>query len=517
MWRIRFIPDQTKFPFLKWRKGFFVLSALLIIASAVLLGGKGLDFGIDFSGGVLIEIETKTATDLPQIRSILGNLEGGIQLVNILSNQITNGFDYWSSSRIMSSDTYGITEFPYFTFLFADLHAHLMSLPFTILVLFTSISIISNPKKDNNLNLFFSYKTKLLKLTLLGISIGSLRLLNAWDFPTYLIIGCISILIAEYYWHGGLSLVVFVKSISLSIYVFIIGYLAFIPFHLTYQTFFNSIDYKSNAKKTKAAACVTTKNLEQYLPEGCIKILVKNVLFSTAKISKKFYPDADLDYTDKSLVDSKKISSKFSSVTFGKNIFIGKKVKIGSKTSIGSNTIIEHDVQIGKNCLIGSNVTIKNSIIGNDVVIQDGCKVGVKGFGFIPIKDKNFRFPHIGKVILKDNVELGANCTIDRGSIGDTIIGENSFLDNQVHMAHNVKLGKNCMIAGQVGFAGSSTIGDNVSIGGQAGVSGHLRIGNNVKIGGGSGVVKNIPDNTTVMGYPAVPLKEFLKKEKNND
>ena len=281
-------------------------------------------------------------------------------------------------------------------------------------------------------------------------------------------------------------------------------------------TFFNSIDYKSDAEKTKAGACVTTKNLEEYLPKGCIKILVKNVLFSTAKISKKFYPDADLDYPDKSLVDSKRVSSKFSSVTFGKNIFIGKKAKIGSKTSIGTNSVIEHDVEIGKNCLIGSNVTIKNSIIGNNVVIQDGCKVGVKGFGFIPLKDKNFRFPHIGRVILKDNVELGANCTIDRGSIGDTIIGENTFLDNQVHMAHNVKLGKNCMIAGQVGFAGSSTIGDNVSIGGQAGVSGHLKIGNNVRIGGGSGVVKDIPNNTTVMGYPAVPLKEFLKKEKNN-
>jgi len=281
-------------------------------------------------------------------------------------------------------------------------------------------------------------------------------------------------------------------------------------------TFFNSMDYKSYAEKTKAAACVTTKNLEEYLPKECIKILVKNVLFSTAKISKKFYPNADLDYPDKSLVDSKKVSSKFSSVTFGKNIFIGKKVKIGSKTSIGTNSVIEHDVQIGKNCLIGSNVTIKNSIIGDNVVIQDGCKVGVKGFGFVPLKEKNFRFPHIGRVILKDNVELGANCTIDRGSIGDTIIGENTFLDNQVHMAHNVKLGKNCMIAGQVGFAGSSTIGNNVSIGGQAGVSGHLKIGNNVRIGGGSGVVKDIPNNTTVMGYPAVPLKEFLKKEKNN-
>ena len=142
---------------------------------------------------------------------------------------------------------------------------------------------------------------------------------------------------------------------------------------------------------------------------------------------------------------------------------------------------------------------IKNSIIGDQVVIQDGCKIGLKGFGFIPLKGKNFRFPHIGKVILKDNVELGASCTIDRGSVGDTIIGENTFLDNQVHMAHNVKLGKNCMIAGQVGFAGSSILGDNVSIGGQAGVSGHLKIGNNVKIGGGSGVVKDIEDNSVVM------------------
>ena len=281
-------------------------------------------------------------------------------------------------------------------------------------------------------------------------------------------------------------------------------------------TFLNSIDYKEDAIKTKASACITKKSLEQFLPKKCIKIFVKNVLFSTAQVSKKFYPNADLDYPDKTLLESKKVSSKYISVTFGKNIFIGKNVKIGSKTSVGSNTIIEHNVKIGKNCLIGSNVTIKNTIIGDNVVIQDGSKVGVKGFGFVPLKDKNFRFPHIGRVVLMNNVELGANCTIDRGSIGDTIIGENTFLDNQVHMAHNVKVGKNCMIAGQVGFAGSSTIGDNVSIGGQAGISGHLKIGNNVRIGGGSGVVKDIPDNTTVMGYPALPLKEFLKKDKNN-
>ncbi len=167
---------------------------------------------------------------------------------------------------------------------------------------------------------------------------------------------------------------------------------------------------------------------------------------------------------------------------------------------------------IGKKCVIGSNVIIKNTLIGDNVVIQDDCKIGLKGFGFIPIKDKNIKFPHIGKVIVDKDVEIASGCTIDRGSIDDTYIGKNTYLDNQVHVAHNVKIGDNCMIAGQVGFAGSSIIGDNVSIGGQAGVSGHLKIGNNVKIGGGSGVVKDIDDNQTVMGYPAVNLREFLKK-----
>ena len=115
-------------------------------------------------------------------------------------------------------------------------------------------------------------------------------------------------------------------------------------------------------------------------------------------------------------------------------------------------------------------------------------------------------------VIIGNNVEIGCNNTIDRGSLSNTIIGNNSFLDNQVHIAHNVKIGINCIIAGQVGIAGSSTIGDNVMIGGQAGISGHLTIGNNVKIAGGSGVIKNIPDNTKVMGYPAKDIKKFLKE-----
>tara|TARA_B100001057_G_C22829464_1_gene942797 strand:- start:750 stop:1709 length:960 start_codon:yes stop_codon:yes gene_type:complete len=277
-------------------------------------------------------------------------------------------------------------------------------------------------------------------------------------------------------------------------------------------TFFDSVKYKNNALNTKGSYCITTAKLEKFLPNTIQKIIVKNVLFELAKVLKKIYPESDMDYPDLSL----KLGSKFKykSVKFCNNVLIGKNVKIGKNSSIGPNTIIEHNVIIGKNCIIGSNVVLKQTILGDNVVIQDGCKIGSKGFGFIPLKDKNFKFPHIGKVLIKDNVEIASGCTIDRGSVDDTEIGNNTYIDNQVHIAHNVKIGSNCMIAGQVGFAGSSTIGNNVSIGGQAGISGHLKIGNNVKIGGGSGVIKDIKDNELVMGYPAIPLKEFIKNWK---
>ena len=288
------------------------------------------------------------------------------------------------------------------------------------------------------------------------------------------------------------------------------------PLHLAGKkdiTFFDSIIYKDLAIKTKALICITNKKIENILPKTTQRIIVDNVLFELAKVVKKVYPSSDIDHNDKSLKSPSKKS--FKTVDFGNNVLIGKNVQIGENSQIGSNTIIEHNVIIGKNCTIGYGSIIRNTIVGDNVVIQDNCKIGQKGFGFIPLKNKNFKFPHIGKVIIKDDVEIASGCTIDRGSLDDTCIGKNSYIDNQVHIAHNVKIGSNCMIAGQVGFAGSSIIGNNVQIGGQAGISGHLKIGDNVKIGGGSGVVKNIKDNQTVMGYPAVSLKDFLKKNKS--
>ena len=278
-------------------------------------------------------------------------------------------------------------------------------------------------------------------------------------------------------------------------------------------TFFNSKKYEEIASKTKAFFCITTESLKDYLPSHCNKIIVPNVLIATAKITKVFYPDSVTDNFDSTVQDISKTSFK-KKVKFGKNVLIGKNVKIGKNCSIGHNSVIEKNVIIGNNCSIGSNVIIRNTIIKNNIYILDGCVIGKKGFGFFPDKEKNYRYPHIGVVIINDNSEIGCGSTIDRGSISNTIIGKNTYLDNQIHIAHNVKIGDNCIIAGQVGFAGSSTIGNQVMIGGQAGVSGHLKIGNKVHIGGGSGVIRNIPDNCKVMGYPAKDLRKFIKEIK---
>ena len=278
-------------------------------------------------------------------------------------------------------------------------------------------------------------------------------------------------------------------------------------------TFFHSKKYDEQASLTKASFCITTENLSNILPTKCNKIIVDNVLITTAKITKTFYPGSINDDFDSKVKNINKTSFK-KKVKFGKNVLIGRGVKIGKNCLIGHNSIVESNVVIGNNCSIGSNVIIRNTIIKDNVNILDGCVIGKKGFGFFPGKEKNFSYPHIGIVIINDNSEIGCGSTIDRGSMSNTVIGKNTYLDNHVHIAHNNKIGDNCIIAGQVGFAGSSTLGNNVMIGGQAGISGHLKIGNNVKIGGGSGVIKSISDNSKVMGYPAKDLKQFIKDNK---
>ena len=278
-------------------------------------------------------------------------------------------------------------------------------------------------------------------------------------------------------------------------------------------TFFHSKKYKTIANITKASFCITSENLKNELPKECIPIIVENVLVSTSIITSKFYPNSIKDDFDVSVNDID--NTKFNdNVKHGRNVLIGENVSIGKNCLIGHNTIIEKNVSIGDNCTIGSNTLIRNCLIKNNVRILDNCVIGKHGFGFFPTQNKNLRYPHMGIVIIEEDCEIGCGSTIDRGSMSNTIIGRNTYLDNQIHIAHNVRIGENSIIAGQVGIAGSSIIGNNVKIGGQAGISGHLKIGNNVEIAGGSGVIKDIPDNSKVMGYPAKNIRQFLKENR---
>ena len=276
-------------------------------------------------------------------------------------------------------------------------------------------------------------------------------------------------------------------------------------------SFFHSSKYLEKIKNTNSKLVISNQKLKKIITKGIKIILVPNVLLSVAKVTSLFYPDSLDDTFDNDV--SPINNTMYKGIKSGNNVLLGKNVKIGKNCSIGHNTIIERKVSIGDNCKIGNNVLLKNCLIGSNTNILDGAIIGKKGFGFFP-GDKNIRYPHIGSVLIGDNVEIGCNNTIDRGSLSNTVIEDGTFLDNQVHIGHNVKIGKNCIITGQVGFAGSSSVGNNVMIGGQAGISGHLKIGDNVQIGGGSGVIKDIPSNSKVMGYPAKNFRNFIKENK---
>jgi UDP-3-O-[3-hydroxymyristoyl] glucosamine N-acyltransferase len=278
-------------------------------------------------------------------------------------------------------------------------------------------------------------------------------------------------------------------------------------------TFFNDTKYDYDVKITKASACIVNKNLVKYLNKNTIPVISQNPLLDFYKTVSFFYPDSS---TDKEKIITSNSKNQFSktNILIGDNTLIDKTVKIGKDTEIGNNVIIKHDVHIGKNCKIGSNVIIENTLMGDNIIIKSGTLIGQTGFGFNFEKKKRIKFPHIGRVIIENDVLIGSFCTIDRGSLTDTVIGEFTSIDNQVQIAHNVKIGNFCMIAAQSGIAGSTVIGNNVQIGGQTGISGHLSVGNNVKIGGKSGVISDIEDNQSVMGYPAKSIREFLTNKK---
>ena len=227
--------------------------------------------------------------------------------------------------------------------------------------------------------------------------------------------------------------------------------------------------------------------------------IVKNLNFSYNKcLNNMFSHDDQLGFKD----DLELINGSY----------ISKYSKISNSSEIGKNCFISRGVEIGNNSIIKNNVVIKNTIIGNNVVISDNTSLGTTGFGFdLKIRGSSNLNPQIGIVFIDDNVHIGASCTVDRGKIDYTYVGKNSMIDNMVHIAHNVIIGDNACIAAQTGISGSVIIGNNVTIGGKVGLAGHINIGNNVIIAARSGVTKNIKDNSTVAGFPAIDIKEWKK------
>jgi len=191
---------------------------------------------------------------------------------------------------------------------------------------------------------------------------------------------------------------------------------------------------------------------------------------------------------------------------------IGKDAAIGSGSVILAGAVIGKGVQIGRNTTIGSNATVTNAYIGDHVIIHNGVQIGQDGFGFAMGPGGHHKVPQIGRVIIQDRVEIGANTTIDRGANRDTVIGEGTKIDNLVQIGHNVTIGCHCVIVGLVGVSGSATLGDYVVVAGQAGIVGHTNIGNGAQVGGGSGVHGDVGPGERVMGYPAVPASRWMRQ-----
>ena len=202
----------------------------------------------------------------------------------------------------------------------------------------------------------------------------------------------------------------------------------------------------------------------------------------------------------------------------GENVYVGaftcvsEKVKIGDDSQIYPQVFIGKNVKIGKNCIIYSGVRIYDyCVIGDHCIVHSNTVIGSDGFGFQPTKDGYQKIPQLGNVVLEDDVEIGANCTIDRGTIGSTVIGKGTKIDNLIQIAHNVKIGRNNVIAAQAGIAGSTVIGDWNQIGGQVGIVGHITIGNQVKIQAQSGVNSSAKDNEILYGSPAINASEYRR------
>ncbi len=272
------------------------------------------------------------------------------------------------------------------------------------------------------------------------------------------------------------------------------------------------------AARVNAAAILCTSDLAAKVPSGVAVIVTRRPQAAFALIGRLLFPAAaspapmtgETGVSPRAHIDP---SARLEpGVIVEPGAVIGPDVAVGSGTIVAPNAIIGRMCQIGRNAYVGPGATVQYAMLGNRVVIHAGARIGQDGFGFVGGPTGPERMPQIGRVVIQDNVEIGANATVDRGALSDTVIGENTKIDNLVQIAHNVRIGRNCLIAGLVGISGSVTVGDNVVMGGGVGIADHRTIGTGAQLAAGSGVMHDVPAGEVWAGFPAEPMMMFTRK-----
>ncbi len=267
---------------------------------------------------------------------------------------------------------------------------------------------------------------------------------------------------------------------------------------------------RDSLMKSKAAACITSEKFLQYVPQGMAVLISEDPHRSYGLVAQAFYPNSvKPEISPKAYVDETSEIGEGSRVDAG--AFIGAGVKLGKNCYVQANAVIQEGVQMGDGCVVGANATVSHCLAGHKVYIYPGAQIGQDGFGFAMGMKGPTKVPQLGRVVIGNDVEIGSNTTVDRGAMGDTVIGDGSRIDNLVQIAHNVKLGRCCVIVSQTGIAGSCEFGDFVVTAGQSGFAGHLSIGTGAKVGAQSGVMRDVPAGQTVAGSPAMAHTDWMR------